>query len=185
MSKNQYYYNFIYKKDFFSQKLEKIKQKQDIKIIIEFSFKDLIFKSKSYITFFLNILELLTNQKVCFSFSKKNEIYIQVKKKDLVLLFLTLRNTKIYNIIQKYSTFVYQIKNQKGFYFQNNKNNCYSYINLIDLIEIKNILINENYIVNYIIQNKIKFKIKIIFNNSYTKNENIFYIQSLLYQTSK
>jgi large subunit ribosomal protein L5 len=115
----------IYEDFFYNHKLDfltkfnvinNLSQKNINKITLNFGFKDIKFEKKKMILFFM-VLELITNQKCILTSSKKNLIFLKIKKGSITGCKVTLRNTNLYNFLDNLLIALPRAENFKGFYF--------------------------------------------------------------------
>lgn len=109
MTRYFYYSNFFAKKKAISQnnfQLYSNKPFQKIKKVqIQVSFKDIFFNIDKYIPYIVYLIEFFSNQKSTYGFSKSDVSFWRLRKKDIVSLFVTLRQEPIYNFIEKFVIF--------------------------------------------------------------------------------
>jgi large subunit ribosomal protein L5 len=86
------------------------------KISLNFGFKEIKFDKKKMILFFM-ILELITNQKCVLTSSKKNLIYMRIKKGSITGCKITLRNENLYNFIDNLLLALPRSDVFKGFFY--------------------------------------------------------------------
>ena len=87
---------------------------QITKLLLNVGLKDSFFDKKKILLVLL-LLELITGQKSCFTTSKKNKIYLNVKKGSIVGCKITLRKKYLNIFLEKLIFFYFpQEKNFKG-----------------------------------------------------------------------
>ena len=107
------------------------------KICLNIGFKDSNIEKKKLINIIL-LLKLLTNQKPLITKSKKNDIFLKIKKNSITGCKITLRKKNIFFFLEKILIFILpnlkkinlNIKNQNILNFQIN--------NILDFFELKN-----------------------------------------------
>ena len=74
------------------------------------------------------VLELITNQKCVLTSSRKNLIFLKIKKGSITGCKVTLRNINLYNFLDSLLLALPRSENFKGFYFntKTKKKNNYS-----------------------------------------------------------
>lgn len=103
------------------------------KISLNFGFRNIKFEKKKMIPFFF-ILELISNQKSFISLSKKNILFLQLKKGDISGCKVTLRNNNLYEFLDTLLLALTKYENFKGLYFSTkNKKNSNLKISLKNL----------------------------------------------------
>ena len=126
----------IYEDFFYNHKLDfltkfnvinNLSQKNINKITLNFGFKDIKFEKKKMILFFM-VLELITNQKCILTSSKKNLIFLRIKKGSVTGCKVTLRNANLYNFLDNLLLALPRSENFKGFIFnkKTEKKNSFS-----------------------------------------------------------
>lgn len=189
MYKYLYNYNNIFKKDFFSQEnffkknftKNKDKYPKIEKVLIQFSFKRLNFKSNFYLMFFSFLMELITNQKTCFGFSKKDVTFWNVRKNNMVSIYITLRGLKLFSFLERlmmlYFPYSDNYNNQKQKEFDifnstTNKNIKGLIIDFTKILEIEN-EINKH--TDSLKNDKTtKFRVIIVFSKNHKPKNNMF-----------
>ncbi len=96
--------------------INNLSQKNFNKISLNFGFKDIKFDKKKMILFFM-VLELITNQKCILTSSKKNLIYLRIKKGSITGCKITLRKNNLYNFIDNLILALPRSDVFKGFYW--------------------------------------------------------------------
>lgn len=115
----------IYEDFFYNQKLDfltkfnsinSLSQKNVTKITLNFGFKDIKFEKKKMIIFFM-ILELITSQKCVLTSSRKNLIFLRLKKGSITGCKVTLRNKNLFNFLDNLLIVLPRSENFKGFFY--------------------------------------------------------------------
>jgi len=118
---DNYYYNtqleFLTKFNIINN-LSQIKLKT---IVLNFSFKDILFNEKKVIPFFL-ALELITGQKASVSVAKKPVIVLKVNKGTLTGCKVTLHRKKLYQFLDYLLLALPKSENFKGIFLSKIKN---------------------------------------------------------------
>lgn len=109
MFRYSYYSKYFLNKKYNSQNNFILKSQKNIpfieKVQIQMSFKDVFFKKSNYIPYIIYLMEFFSNQKVMYGFSKSDVSFWRLRKKDLVSIFVTLRNQSIIIFLEKIVTF--------------------------------------------------------------------------------
>jgi large subunit ribosomal protein L5 len=115
----------IYEDFFYNQKLDFLTKFNPInnlspknlkKITLNFGFKSIKFEKKKMILFFM-ILELITNQKCVLTSSRKNLIFLRIKKGSITGCKVTLRKANLYNFLDNLLLALPRSENFKGFFY--------------------------------------------------------------------
>ena len=96
--------------------INNLSQKNFNKIKLNFGFKNIKFEKKKMILFFM-VLELITNQKCVLTSSRKNLIFLKIKKGSITGCKVTLRNNNLYNFLDNLLLALPRSENFKGFFF--------------------------------------------------------------------
>jgi large subunit ribosomal protein L5 len=100
--------------------INNLSQRNFNKISLNFGFKDIKFEKKKMILFFM-VLELITNQKCILTSSKKNLIYLRIKKGSITGCKITLRKVNLYNFIDNLILSLPRSDVFKGFFYNQEK----------------------------------------------------------------
>ena len=115
----------IYDDFFYNQKLDfltkfnlinNLAQKNLTKITLNFGFKNIKFEKKKMILFFM-VLELITNQKCILTSSRKNLIFLRIKKGSITGCKVTLRKANLFNFLDTLLLALPRSENFKGFFY--------------------------------------------------------------------
>ena len=115
----------IYDDYFYNQKLDfltkfnlinNLAQKNITKITLNFGFKNIKFEKKKMILFFM-VLELITNQKCILTSSRKNLIFLRIKKGSITGYKVTLRKANLFNFLDNLLLALPRSENFKGFFY--------------------------------------------------------------------
>ena len=115
----------IYDDFFYNQKLDfltkfnlinNLAQKNITKITLNFGFKNIKFEKKKMILFFM-VLELITNQKCVLTSSRKNLIFLRIKKGSITGCKVTLRKTNLFNFLDNLLLALPRSEKFKGFFY--------------------------------------------------------------------
>lgn len=127
--KNIFLYDFLLK-----MSLKNIFQLFKItKICLNLGFKDINLNKKKLIKFML-FLKLISNQKIKITNSKKNNIFLKIKKNSIIGCKIVLRKENMYIFLEKLILFIIQNLNIKVNIKNKNILN-FQIINFIDFIE--------------------------------------------------
>ena len=107
--------------------INNLSEKNLKKITLNFGFKDIKFEKKKMILFFL-VLELITNQKCVLTNSKKNLIFLRIKKGSVTGCKVTLRKQNLNDFLDNLLLSLPRSENFKGLFFnkKSQKNNSFS-----------------------------------------------------------
>lgn len=97
------------------------------KITLNFGFKGIQFEKKKMVLFFM-ALELITNQKCVLTSSKKNLVFLRIKKGSITGCKVTLRKKNLYNFLDSLLLALPRSENFSGFIYKKdtNKQNNFS-----------------------------------------------------------
>ncbi|KAK1928418.1 ribosomal protein L5 (mitochondrion) [Phytophthora citrophthora] len=106
------------------------------KICLNIGFKDANIEKKKLINIIL-LLKLITNQKPIITKSKKNIIFLKIKKNSIIGCKITLRKKKIFNFLEKFLIFVLQNITKINFNFKNKNILNFQIQNILYFFELK------------------------------------------------
>nr|YP_009729726.1 ribosomal protein L5 [Plasmopara viticola]QHW07465.1 ribosomal protein L5 [Plasmopara viticola] len=108
------------------------------KICLNIGFKDTNTEKKKLINLIL-LLKLITNQKPIITRSKKNNIFLKIKKNSITGCKITLRKKNIFNFLEKILIFILPNLIKKNFYPTCNNKNIFNFQikNILDFFELK------------------------------------------------
>lgn len=95
------------------------------KILLNFSFKEINFNKKRVAPFLL-IIEILSNQRNVTVKSKKNIIYLNIKKNTFVGCKVTLRKNNIYDFLDTISLYLPQLETNSIVHYNDLKKNKFN-----------------------------------------------------------
>ena len=81
------------------------------KICLNIGFKNANIEKKKLINIIL-LIKLITNQKPIITKSKKNDIFLKIKKNSIVGCKITLRKIRIFNFLEKFLIFILPYDNK-------------------------------------------------------------------------
>jgi|688.fasta_scaffold06839_5 large subunit ribosomal protein L5 len=104
-----------------------LQSKECVKITLNFGFKKIKFEKKKMILFFF-ILELITGQKCVLTSSRKNLIFLKIKKGSVTGCKVVLRNVNLFEFLDTLLLALPRSETFKGFFFnlKSRKKNHYS-----------------------------------------------------------
>lgn len=106
------------------------------KICLNVGFKDANIEKKNLINIIL-FLKLITNQKPLLTKSKKNNIFLKIKKNSIVGCKMTLRNKNVLDFLEKLIFFVLPNLNKNQIKLQNKNTLNLQIKNVLDFLELK------------------------------------------------
>ena len=107
------------------------------KICLNIGFKDVNIEKKKLINIIL-LLKLITNQKPLITKSKKNNIFLKIKKNDIIGCKMTLRKKNIFIFLEKILIFVLPNLKKINFNFKNKNILNFQIKNILYFFEFKN-----------------------------------------------
>ena len=106
------------------------------KICLNVGFKDANIEKKNLINIIL-FLKLITNQKPLLTKSKKNNIFLKIKKNSIIGCKMTLRNKNVLDFLEKLIFFVLPNLNKNQIKLQNKSTLNLQIKNVLDFLELK------------------------------------------------
>nr|YP_010394774.1 ribosomal protein L5 [Phytophthora versiformis]DAZ89211.1 TPA_asm: ribosomal protein L5 [Phytophthora versiformis] len=107
------------------------------KICLNIGFKNANIEKKKLINIIL-LLKLITNQKPIITKSKKNNIFLKIKKNSIIGCKITLRNKNIFNFLEKFLIFILpNITNKIHFNLRNKNIFNFQISNILHFFELK------------------------------------------------
>lgn len=109
---------------------------QITKICLNIGFKDANLEKKKLINLIL-LLKLITNQKPIITKSKKNNIFLKIKKNSIIGCKVTLRKKNIYSFLEKLVFFI--LPNMDNLKFNSKNKNILNFqiLNVLHFFELK------------------------------------------------
>ena len=106
------------------------------KICLNIGFKNANIEKKKLINIIL-LLKLITNQKPIVTKSKKNNIFLKIKKNSIIGCKVTLRKKNIYIFLEKLLIFILPNTNEIKFNFENKNILNFQIKNVLNFFELK------------------------------------------------
>nr|YP_010394262.1 ribosomal protein L5 [Phytophthora cryptogea]DAZ88270.1 TPA_asm: ribosomal protein L5 [Phytophthora cryptogea] len=106
------------------------------KICLNIGFKDANIEKKKLINIIL-LLKLITNQKPIVTKSKKNIIFLKIKKNSIIGCKMTLRKKNIFNFLEKIIFFIIPNLTKINFNFENKNILNFQIQNILNFFELK------------------------------------------------
>nr|YP_010507988.1 ribosomal protein L5 [Phytophthora ilicis]UXG56333.1 ribosomal protein L5 [Phytophthora ilicis] len=106
------------------------------KICLNIGFKDANIEKKKLINIIL-LLKLITNQKPKITKSKKNNIFLKIKKNSIIGCKVTLRKKNIFNFLEKILIFISPNINEMGINKKNKNIFNFQIKNVLHFFELK------------------------------------------------
>nr|YP_009178770.1 ribosomal protein L5 [Peronospora tabacina]ALJ78439.1 ribosomal protein L5 [Peronospora tabacina]ALJ78486.1 ribosomal protein L5 [Peronospora tabacina] len=107
------------------------------KICLNIGFKDANIEKKKLINIIL-LLKLITNQKPLITRSKKNDIFLKIKKNSIIGCKITLRKKNIFVFLEKFFIFILPNLKKINLNFQNKNILNFQIQNILYFFELKN-----------------------------------------------
>lgn len=135
---DKYYYNDSFYLLYLGSNVDHFNEPVIIKGILHFSFKPILFNKKNFLIFLL-LLELLTFQKPILTFSKKNIIFLKLRKGSITGCKVTLRKKYLNAFLDQFISILPKLNKNLFLFNQNKLKNRFYAFNIIELYIFKNI----------------------------------------------
>ena len=107
------------------------------KICLNIGFKDANIEKKKLINIIL-LLKLITNQKPLITKSKKNDIFLKIKKNSIIGCKITLRKKNVFIFLEKILIFILPNLKKINLHFKNKNILNFQIKNILYFVELKN-----------------------------------------------